>query len=165
MIGNAEVEMGGVPEVEDELLWERFIKAIEGLQPPDIFGSLLVADIKWAPRRGMHDQKREPGHHEDGRDEPEDPVQCESHHAGFGLLTGVLADRESDEPPDVQATQPERVSADAVAIRLPISSARPNSVVKVVSVHLMIEHRDHSIAQFYVSRTSRLNSVSAWTFG
>jgi hypothetical protein len=29
----------------------------------------------------------------------------------------------------------------------------------------MIEHRDHSIAQFYVSRTRSLNSASEWIDG
>jgi hypothetical protein len=41
---------------------------------------------------------------------------------------------------------------------------RPNTGVKVVSVHLMIEHGDHSTAEFYVSRTRRPNSASKWTY-
>ena len=49
MVRDAEVEMGGVPDVEDELLRERFIEPIERLQPPDIFGSLLVADVEGLP--------------------------------------------------------------------------------------------------------------------
>ena len=49
MVRDAEVEMGGVPDVEDELLRERFIEPVERLQPPDIFGSLLVADVEGLP--------------------------------------------------------------------------------------------------------------------
>ena len=99
VVGNAEVEVDGVPDVADELLGQRFVEPVEGLQSLNIFGALLVADVERASGCGVHDQERERGHREDGWDEPEDPVQCESQHAGFGLLTGVLADRGSDEPP------------------------------------------------------------------
>ena len=85
-------------------------------------------------------------------DEPEDPVHGESQHAGSGLLTGAFADRGSDDAPGGQAARHPTL-ADAVAFRRPITLTRPNTVVKVVSVHLMIEQRDDSIAQFYVSRT------------
>ncbi len=77
---------------------------------------------------------------------------------------GVFADRGSAEPSDAQATRLQRVASDAVVNRLPITSMRPNTVVKVVSAHLMIEHGDDSIAQFYVSRTRRLDRASESTY-
>src|SRR5215216_8206254 len=102
MIGDAEVEMDGVPEVADELLGKRFVESVERLQPLDIFGSLLVADVEGTPRRGMHDQERERSHRQDGGDEPDDSVHGESHHAGSGLLAGVFASRGSDNSPVAQ---------------------------------------------------------------
>src|SRR5215216_3396611 len=164
MIGDAEVEMSCVPEVEDELLRERFIEPVERLQPLDIFGSLLVADVEGTSRCSVHDEKRERGHRQDGGDEPEDPVHGKSHHAGSGLLTGVFAVLGSNHAPGGQAAR-HPVLADAVAFRRPITLTRPNTVVKVVSVHLMIEQRDDSIAQFYVSRTRGLNTTGERTNG
>ena len=147
VVRNAEVEMDSVPDVPDELLWQRFVEAVQGLQSLDIFGALLVTDVEGASRRGMHDQERECSHRQNGGDEPEDPVHGESQHAGFGLLTGVFADRGSDDAPGGQATRHPAL-ADAEALRRPLTFTRPNNVVKVVSVHLMNEQRDDSIAQF-----------------
>src|SRR5215212_7954229 len=55
--------------------------------------------------------------------------------------------------------------ADAVAFRRPITLTRPNTVVKAVRVLHMIEQRDDSIAQFYVSRTRGLNTTGERTNG
>src|SRR5829696_2431174 len=165
VVGNTEVEVDRVPDVADELLRNRFVQPVESFESPNIFRSLLVADVERASGSRVHDQECECGHRQDGWDEPEDPVHSESQHAGFGLLTGVLADLGRGEPPDAQATQLHRVSADTVAIRLPITSTRPNTVVQVVSVHLMIEQRDDSTAQFYVSRTGCLKSPPDRTYG
>src|SRR5829696_2291571 len=165
VVRDAEVEVDGVPDVADELLRQRFVEPIERFEPLNILGALLVADVERAAGRRLHDQECECSHRQDSGDEPEDPVHSESQHAGFGLLTGVLADLGKGEPPDAQATQLHRVSADTVAIRLPITSTRPNTVVQVVSVHLMIEQRDDSTAQFYVSRTGCLKSPPDRTYG
>src|SRR5215216_2021465 len=164
MVRNAEVEVDRVPDVADELLRNRFVQSVEGLESLNILRSLLVADVERASGCRVHDQKGECGHCQDGWNEPEDPVHGESQHAGFGLLTGVLAVHGSDEASGSQAVRHPN-SADVVALWLPISSTRPNNVVKAVSVHLMIEQGDDSIAQFYVSRTSDMHTSSERTNG
>ena len=131
VIGNAEVEVDRVPDVADELLGQRLVEPVERFESLNILGPLLVADVERAARRGVHDQERERGHRQERRNEPEDPVQGESQHAGSGLLTGVLRRSRERESPGRPSDPCIQVSADAMALRLPITSTRPNTVVKV----------------------------------
>src|ERR687893_3022605 len=125
VVRDAEVEVDGIPDVADELLRQRFVEPIERLESLNVLRALLVADVKRATRRGLHDEERERCHRQQGRDEPEDPIQGESQHAGSGLLAGVYADRGSDGAPGAEA--PHRPSSvDIVAPQLPITSSRPN---------------------------------------
>jgi len=55
MVGDAEVEVDGIPDVADELLVNRLVEPVERLQSLDVFGTLLVADVERASRRGLHD--------------------------------------------------------------------------------------------------------------